>query len=287
MTTLRLLAAVVVISLGFLGGCGGGSSASGAAPTVVTAFYPLHYVAERIAGEHANVENLTSPGVEPHDLELTVQQTTEVADVDVAFYQKGFQPAVDEAIEQSGPDQVVETTEVVPFGDDPHFWLDPIRLSEVAAAFEQEMARVDPEHAADYARNLNSLQADLATLDTSYRTGLAQCEISTVVVSHDAFGYLAKYGPEFEPISGLSPDAEPSPVHIAELQELVKSQNLTTVFSETLASPELADTLADDLGIETRVLDPIEGLGETTADEDYLSLMRQNLSALQEANRCP
>src|SRR5680860_1569395 len=192
MTLLRLLGAAVVVT--FLSGCGGGSSPSGEAPTVVTAFYPLHYVAERVAGKHADVRNLTSPGVEPHDLELTVQQTAEVADADVAFYQKEFQPAVDEAIEQSGPDQVVETTEVVPLGGDPHFWLDPIRLSEVAAAFEQEMAQVDPEHAADYARNLNSLQADLAGLDDSYRNGLAQCEISTVVVSHDAFGYLAEYG---------------------------------------------------------------------------------------------
>jgi zinc transport system substrate-binding protein len=58
------------------------------------------------------------------------------------------------------------------------------------------------------------------------------------------------------------------------------------VFSETLASPEMAETLADDLGLETAVLDPVEGLSDETSDEDYLSLMRGNLEALREANGC-
>jgi len=48
----------------------------------------------------------------------------------------------------------------------------------------------------------------------------------------------------------------------------------------------MAETLAADLGVETAVLDPIEGLSDETADEDYLSLMRENLTALQKANGC-
>ena len=108
------------------------------------------------------------------------------------------------------------------------------------------------------------------------------------MVSHDAFGYLAaRYGLTVESINGLTPDAEPSPAHLAELADLIESEGITTVFSETLASPELADTLAGDLGLSAAVLDPVEGLGDATADEDYLSLMRANLAALQEANDCP
>jgi zinc transport system substrate-binding protein len=105
-------------------------------------------------------------------------------------------------------------------------------------------------------------------------------------VTHDAFGYLSKYGPGFVSISGLSPEAEPSPAHIAQLQRLIRTKGITTVFSEELASPEMAHTLARDLGIRAAVLDPIEGLGPDTAHEDYLSLMNQNLTVLQEANRC-
>ena len=289
----RNIAGLLVLA-GLLAGCGG-AGADSDKPAVVASFYPLQYVAERVVGTHAEVRNLTTPGKEPHDLELTVMQAVEVADADIALYQKGFQPAVDEAIAQNGPDHVVDTSKLVTLepigesgreGNDPHVWLDPIRLSDIAAAFAEEMSEVDPAHAADYEANLDSLQTELAELDQEFAAGLGKCEVSTVVVSHDAFGYLGKYGLRFEAIAGLSPDAEPAPAHIAELHDLIESDAITTVFSETLASPEMSKTIATDLGIKTAVLDPIEGLSDATEDEDYFSLMRGNLAALQEASKC-
>ena len=110
----------------------------------------------------------------------------------------------------------------------------------------------------------------------------------TIVVSHDAFGYLGRrYGLDVVGINGLSPDAEPSPAHLRELQDLIRRDGITTVFSEELASPKFADSLAGDLGIRAEVLDPIEGLSDETADQDYLSLMRANLATLRKANQCP
>jgi zinc transport system substrate-binding protein len=149
-----------------------------------------------------------------------------------------------------------------------------------------ELGATDPAHADAYGANAAALRADLESLDESYDQGLAGCERSTVVVSHDAFGYLEKYGLEMEPIAGLSPDAEPTPADLARLQDLIRREGLTTVFSERLVSPRLSRTLADDLGITTAVLDPVEGLSDETADEDYLSLMRENLRALERANGC-
>jgi zinc transport system substrate-binding protein len=115
---------------------------------------------------------------------------------------------------------------------------------------------------------------------------LADCERTTVVVSHDAFGYLDRYGLEFEPIEGLSPGAEPTPADLARLQQLITEDGITTVFSERLASSKMADSLAGDLGLETAVLDPVEGLSDETSEDDYLSLMGQNLDALRKANGC-
>jgi zinc transport system substrate-binding protein len=218
-----------------------------------------------------------------------------------------MQPAVDEAVQENGPEHVLETTEVVPLepaeeghegespeehaehehaAGDPHFWLDPARMVTLAGAVRDKLTEVDPDNADRYEANFEALRADLEALDRDYRKGLSRCSLDTVVVSHDAFSYLEKYGLHFESIAGLSPDMEPSPAHIAELQGLIRSDGVTTVFSETLASPAMARTIARDLGLETAVLDPVEGLGENTADEDYLSLMRANLSALQEANQC-
>jgi zinc transport system substrate-binding protein len=287
MVVMRRLLPVLALTLPLLAGCGGPGAADGRA-TVVTSFYPLQYVAQRIAGKHAEVVNLTQPGKEPHDVEMTVRQTAALVDADVAVYERGFQPAVDEAVDQSSLDRVVDVSGPARLtGDDPHFWLDPTRLDAAATAVEKQLAQADPAHTADYRRNLAALRRDLTDLDDAFEQGLASCRVHTIVVSHDAFGYLGRrYGLEVVGINGLSPDAEPSPAHLRELQDLIRRDGITTVFSEELASPKFADSLAGDLGIRAEVLDPIEGLTDETASQDYLSLMRANLAALRKANQC-
>jgi zinc transport system substrate-binding protein len=279
---------------------------SGSGTRVVAAFYPLQYASERVAGDLADVDTLAQPGVEPHDLELTIKETALIADASLVVYEKDFQPAVDDAVEQnaegdtldvSGPADLVTFESEHDHGEeeehghdheglDPHFWQDPIRLADVADAIADALADADPDHADEYAANAADLRADLEGLDASYTAGLADCERDTVVVSHDAFGYLGKYDVHIAPIAGLSPEAEPTPADLAELHELIEQDGVTTVFSETLAPPELSETLADDAGVDTEILDPVEGLTEDTADEDYLSLMKQNLTALEKANGC-
>ena len=159
------------------------------------------------------------------------------------------------------------------------------RPADAATAFRRTL-RFDPDHADDYAARADQVVADLEQLDREYAEGLADCERDVVVVSHDAFGYLARYGLHLEPIAGLSPDAEPTPAALSDLGDLIREEGVTTVFSERLASPAMAETLASDLDVETDVLDPLEGLTDQTADDDYLSLMRANLAALEEANGC-
>ena len=292
-----------------LSGCAAFSddTGSGGEPSVVAAFYPLQYATDRVAGGLAEVDTLAQPGVEPHDLELSIKETALIADASLVIYEEHFQPAVDDAIEQNAGGEVLDVTEAADLitfesehehadgepehghdheGEDPHFWLDPIRLADVADAIADALADLDPAHADEYADNAAALRADLEDLDASYSDGLADCERHTIVVSHDAFGYLGKYDVHVAPIAGLSPDAEPTPSVIAELQDLIDSEGITTVFSERLAPPQLTETLADDAGVDTAVLDPIEGLTDDTAGEDYLSLMERNLAVLERANGC-
>jgi zinc transport system substrate-binding protein len=284
--------------------CGGPSANASSGPTVVASFYPYAFVAERVAGDHATVTNLTAPGLEPHDLELTPQQVADIEDATVVIYEKGFQPAVDEAVDQNAQGLTLDTTSVVPLEDtgapaepndpgepaltgDPHVWLDPIRLASITEAVASELARVDPAHAAAYRANADKLVARLHALDRSYRAGLADCERTQFVTSHAAFGYLAqRYGLQMIAISGLSPDAEPSPERLSELAGLVRQDGITTIFSEVLASPALADTLAREVGVKTAVLDPIEGLPDADSQQNYLTIMRANLAALRQANGC-
>jgi zinc transport system substrate-binding protein len=275
---------------------------------VATGFYPLQFVAERVGGDLVTVDNLTVPGKEPHDLELTIQETAAVAESDLVVFEHGFQPAVDDAVETSAEGAVLDASEAVdlrpaeePEGEDghegegeddhgdldPHFWQDPALVADLGDAVADQLASLDPDNANVFAANAADLRADLESLDEDYAAGLEGCDRDTVVVSHDAFGYLEKYGLHFEAIAGLSPDAEPTPADLGRLQQLIEDDGITTVFGERLAPPALVDTLARDAGVTTAVLDPIEGLTDETEGEDYLTLMTQNLAALRQANGCP
>ena len=281
----RVLLPLAVLALAApLSACG--ASADDGRPTVVASFYPLQYVVEQIAGDHVRVVNLTAPGVEPHDLELKARQVAEVSDADLVVYEHGLQPSVDDAVSNNAKGRGLDVAPHVDLQDDnPHFWLDPLRLAKAAEAVEERLAKVDPTHTDDFEANLQKLTTTLDGLDQDYRTGLASCDRNLVVTSHDAFGYQARYGLRFAPIAGLSPDAEPSPAHIAQLRSLIDDEHITTVFSETLASPKMADVLSHDLGIKTAVLDPIEGIAKDSKS-DYVSIMRANLTALQTADGC-
>ncbi len=276
-----------VLLTGLLTACSS-TRADEAGLQIAASFYPLAFVAERIGGERVEVMNLTTPGTEPHDLALGFLETASVAEADLVVYQRGFQPAVDETVDAVVEDaRVVDLTETVEIRpDDPHFWLDPLLLAQVGDHVAAALGDMDAARSEEYAARAVELRAELVTLDESYQAALGQCARSTVVVSHDAFGYLDRYGLTFEAINGLSPDAEPAPATLARLHELAIEAGVTTVFSETLASPKLAQTLAADLGVATAVLDPIEGLSEASAGDDYVDLMRANLAALRKANQC-
>ena len=293
--------ATALTSALLLAGCGGSADDAGDGRPAAAAFYPLAWVTSRVAGDGWSVQNLTQPGQEPHDLTLDVAQTAAMEQAELVVLEEGFQPAVDETaanveapvldaasvvdlLPASSEDHEGETDD---HGDlDPHFWLDPLLVADFGDAVADELAQVDPDNAETYAANAADLRSDLEELDQEYTDGLASCERTTVVVSHQAFSYLSRYGLDFEAIVGLSPDAEATAADLARLEQLVESDGVTTVFSERLGSAKSAETLAGDLGVTTAVLDPIEGLSDDTSDEDYLSLMRENLTALQQANGC-
>lgn len=168
---------------------------------------------------------------------------------------------------------------------DPHFWQDPLRMADVVDAIATELGKARPDDAAVYAARAAEVRAELTGLDGEFRTGLASCARDTVVVSHEAFGYLSTYGLHFEAINGLSPGAEPTPAELARLQRLIKDEGITTVFSEAGTTKKLAETLAADTGVTTAVLNPLESV-PGGAEGDYLTIMRDNLTALKKANAC-
>ena len=320
-----LTASAVLATAALVAACSPGDGGSGGGDDgrlqVLASFYPLQYVVEQVGGEHVDVSNLTPPAAEPHDLELAPAQVRSIGDADLVVYLSGFQPAVDEGIEQRAPLHVVDAAasaglEEHPGGEgehagetagetaeqhaehadesddghdhgptDPHFWLDPTRLAAVGDAVADELSAIDPDHAADYAAGAEALTADLDALDTELAETLAPCAGATLVTSHEAFGYLAeRYDLHQVGISGIDPEAEPSPARLREVGEIVEENGVTTLFFETLVSPKVTQTLADDLGVRTALLDPLESLAEGATD--YREVMESNLEALASGLVC-
>jgi zinc transport system substrate-binding protein len=168
-----------------------------------------------------------------------------------------------------------------------HGWLDPTRLAAVADAVATRLAEADPDHADGYRQRAAALRAELTTLDQTFKTGLTTCRLKTFVTTHEAFAYLAqRYGLEMVGIAGLTPDADPSPARIKQVEDIVRREKVTTIFYEELVSPKVAESIARDLKVHTAVLSPIEGLADAHSTENYLSLMRENRTELRKANSC-
>lgn len=292
-----LTLATASVSLLALSGCGDDSSAtdsSGDVPTIVTGFYPAQYVTQRLVGDAAKVTSLTRAGQEPHDVELSPDAVMEVADADLVIVLEGFQAAVDDAVADGDAGSVFDlgasaslTTLSGTDSLDYHFWLDPIRYGEVADALAGRLVELLPNHEADIEANLAKFQSDIDALDADYTAGLASCESDIIVTGHSAFGYLAdRYGLEEHGIAGLEPEDEPSAAAIRDLIELVSSNGVSTVFFETLTSPDIAQTIANDAGAKSAVLDPIEGITDDTAGDDYFEVMASNLDSLRTGLNC-
>jgi zinc transport system substrate-binding protein len=298
------------------GSSGAGDDAKGGGKLRVTAsFYPLEFLADRIGGPYVQVTDLTKPGVEPHDLELAPQQIAALSKADIVISLHGLQPAVDDAIGQSGVAHKVDAAALTSLedhgtevdgrhhttgdngsgaedeedaGSDPHIWLDPVRYAQVAKGVGTALAQADPAHSAAYAKNTDALVAQLGALDTAFRDGLKNRTTDTFITTHAAFGYLAeRYGLVEEAINGLDPESEPSATRMKALLDLAGREHVSTVFFETLVSDKTAKTVAGDLHLRTDVLDPIEGITPKSRGTDYFAVQRSNLAALQTALGVP
>lgn len=294
-----------------------GVSPADADLTIVTGVYPLEWLAQEIGGDTTAVVQLTEPGAEPHDLELSGRQIAETSEADIVFYVEGLQPAVDEAVAQEAEEASLDVADLVSLrpadggeddhehdheGDhghegeddghdhgphDPHFWLDVDLMAETAQALAERMGEAHPEGADTYRQEAERVTGELAAIGEEYEEGLSSCEHREVVVGHTAFSYLTDhYDLEQIGVSGVDPETEPSPAQIAAIADVVNERDISTIFTEPLMPAETAETIAAETDARVEVLDPLEGVTEQSPGDDYPSIMRGNLEALTTALAC-
>jgi len=271
-------------------------------PVIAVSFYPLEFIVHRLIGNTYEVFPVVSSGVEPHDFEPSPQDIVRLQEADLFFYNGlGFEPWVERitpTLLEHGV-TMIDASQLLGSGSfsfldfeegrDPHYWLDPKAFGDLAEEIKDELVSRYPEQSVLIQGNHRGLQADIAAVYARYKQRLANCALNEIIVSHDAFGYLAKqFGFTVIPIAGFSPQEQPSAKRLGELATLAKEKGITTIFFETLVSPKLSQTLAAEIGATTAVLDPIEGLSATDRAQgvDYVSVMGNNVEALATAMKC-
>lgn len=318
--TLILAVALLTFML-VLSGCGknsdNGTIVEGKV-NVITSFYPIYEFAKAIGGEEANVINLLPTGVEPHDWTPRSQDILNASKAQLFLYNgAGLEGWVPNFLKGLGGDNKVQTVEVSQGIDlieaedddghghgeetgtngdheeeaadhhvDPHTWVSPKSAIVMAENIKNSFIEVDPEHGEAYETRYEALLGQLQALDAKFTEQLSALPNKEIVVSHQAFGYLCRdYGLTQHAIMGLSPEAEPRAQDLVALSKMVKEEGIRYIFFEELVSDKLAKTLASEAGVETLVLNPVEGLtkNQAQAGDNYFTLMEKNLQNLIQA----
>lgn len=267
---------------------------------VTASFYPMYYFAKEIGGEYADVTNLTPAGTEPHDYELTPQDVVAIQNSDLLVLNGGQLEVWADDITEDLPRSTIVVTagqavidrtmeEDAETISDPHVWLSPQFAQVELQAIVDGFIAADPSHATEYTANAQKLETSLTELDTQYTQGLKNCASTDIITSHTAFSYLAsEYNLNQVAITGLSPDQEPSPTELAKVVQFAQEHNVQYIFFESLVSPKLSETIAEEVGAQTLVLNPIEGLSdeEISQGKTYISVMQDNLTNLRTALQC-
>ena len=306
----KIFAAVLVLTL--VGCSNSTQTAELPLPQITTGVFPVAWLASELAGGCAGITDLTPSGGDVHDLELTASQTRAILSADLVLTVSGFQPSFDDAVTTRTGTTLDLINEINPItgvkhhhdhdhddehghedesGDkkdneilDPHFWLDPNRSLTAVELISNQIAALDENCATAVASNKQRVISDLTQLDLAYSSELAQCQSRTLIVSHQAFGYLADaYNLTQIAVAGLDPEGEPSAARLKEVINLAKAQEVSAVFTESSANPAVAETLAKELAVGILTLDPIE---LKPASLDYLLVMNTNLENLKQGLAC-
>jgi zinc transport system substrate-binding protein len=280
---------------------------------VIASFFPMYEFARNVAGDRADVSTFIPNGEEPHGWEPTTQAIQDVQNSQLFIYNgagiEAFIPQIlstgnfpnttfvraaqgiqmqDADVTHLGSDEAKPIIEQG--GKDPHVWNDPVLAQQEVRNIANAMEKADPANTSYYESNANAYIAKLAKLDQDIKSGLSNCQTHTFVSFHNAFNYFSqRYGLTDVWLYGLAPESELAPQDMERVINIAKANNVKIIFSEDLVDPKLAQTLATEVGAQTQILSPLEGIKNQTEQQEgvtFLDKWYQNLDNLKVALRC-
>lgn len=280
-------------------------------PLVSVSTFALYDITKHIAEESVEVLNIIPFGTDPHSFELTPKIMAKIEKSSVTFYSgAGLEPWIDK-IHSKAPrvdmSQYVNLQELDADAHsshahhheanenahestlDPHYWLDFKNMAAVTKKITSELEKLSPKNKELYRANRDKYIKMLIQLDAEYTKQLRSCEIRNVIINHNSLSYLANnYSFEAESLSGLSPEAQPSPSDIEHILKEIKKDKVETIFYENFINAKVMHSISKDSNVGAEVFSP---LGNITADQadanaTYESLMLENLEKLTKAMKC-
>ena len=277
-------------------------------PLVAVTTFALYDITTHIAGNTVEIVHILPFGVDPHSFEPTPQLMAKIEKSALVIYSgAGLEPWVQgfpfkaRTIDMSkyvklrhlDPDEHElhdhHDAQCAHNTTDPHYWLDFVNMQRAAAVITKELIKLLPQNRAYYEQNEKRYIKMLQNLDKAYRQRLSSCKADTVVVSHNALGYLSRnYGFHVESLTGLSPEAQPSAKDVTRIMDDIQKEGVTTIFFEHFVNDKVIKRIAKDAHIKLEVFQP---LGNITKDEaaaklSYEDIMKQNLDKLSKALMC-
>lgn len=283
-----------------LAACGQKESQSGKGMKIVTSFYPIYAMVKEVSGDLNDVRMIqSSSGI--HSFEPSANDIAAIYDADVFVYHsrtleswagelnpslKNSKVQVLEASQGMKLDRVAGL-EDVQAGEgvdektlyDPHTWLDPQKAAEEAQIIADRLSELDSDHRETYQANARKFQEEAKKLTERYQKIFDKVPNKTFVTQHTAFSYLAKrFGLTQLGIAGISPEQEPSPRQLTEIEDFVKEHEVKTIFVESNASSKVAQTLVKATGVQIKELNPLEA--DPANQLSYLENLEENLAVL-------
>jgi len=290
---LLLVCVTIVVVISLNGKSSNPKQLNGNKLKITTSFYPLFYLAEQIGGDNVIVKNLTPAGAEPHDFEPSARDIAQLSNQDLILLNggglEGYSQKIKDSIDVNKTKMIFIGESLMKDSKDPHVWLDPVLYKKEAEIIADALIEIDPINSNLYIRNVKKLSSMLDGLDLEFKKKLSNCEQKNIVTSHKAFGYLAvRYGLHEIALAGFSPEQEPSTKTLIEVTKFAKANNIRYIFFEELVSPSIAQTIAKEIGAQTLIFNPLEGLTkeDVFARKNYFSAQRANLINLQIALQC-
>ena len=262
---------------------------------VAVTTFALYDVVSHIGGDTIKVVHILPFGVDPHSFEPTPKLMAQIEKSKLVIYSgAGLEPWTDGFTFKS---KAINMSKYVHLrylkkskgATDPHYWLDFANMQMVANVVTKELIELFPQNKKLYLHNKEEYIAMLQKLDKIYREKLSNCRVNTVVVSHNALGYLAKnYGFQVESLTGLAPEAQPSAQDVTRIMQDIQKEGATTIFFENFVNDSVIKRIAKDTHIHLDVFQP---MGNITKDEanahlTYKDIMYKNLDKLSKALMC-